>query len=465
MSFDTKKQLLIILPRGEVIRNFVYSGIVRKLNSEFKIILISIKPNEAIWELLQSNTDVLIELKSNQFSYAYRLFLEIYDLAHNRYVWSEAAKVRWRMRDVEAKTQKDKIFRVLKKLIARFLANGISLQILDRVDFRMASLEPSVCDWVSTLKKYKIDLVFNSSHSHARNALPVVYAAKNLNIKTCTFLFSWDNLTSQGRVVPVYNYYFAWNNSIKGDFNEMYPNVPRQNVFVTGTPQFIGHFDKTNHLSYADVRNTLGLESNEQYFLYSSGMSHHLPEEPYVVARIADIIKSIGPNYRLVVRTYAKDRFDVFEKLKLERSDIIIPEVRWEKNFQTPLIEDQVFFSSLLTHCIAGINVASTISLELCMLDKPAINVAYNPPGKDISPYNYTRFYSFDHYKPIVESGAVELAENEEEMLKLLISAIENPAKRKTERERLIHAFFGDKLDEAVTDEFVKIFKRLLKDA
>ncbi|MFM1771011.1 MAG: hypothetical protein RLZZ71_153 [Bacteroidota bacterium] len=457
--------IVIILPRGEAIRNFLYSGIVRKLNSEFKIILISIKPNEAIWQLLQSNSDVLIELKSNQFLYAYRLFFEIYDLAHNRYVWSEAAKVRWRMRDVEAKTQKDKIFRFLKKLIARCLANRISLQILDRIDFRMASLEPSVNEWVSTLKKYKIDLVFNSSHSHARNALPVVYAAKKLNIKTCTFLFSWDNLTSQGRVVPVYNYYFAWNNSIKGDFNEMYPNVPRQNVFVTGTPQFIGHFDKTNHLSYADVRDTLGLESNEQYFLYSSGMSHHLPEEPYVVARIADIIKSIGPNYRLVVRTYAKDRFDVFEKLKFERPDIIIPEVRWEKNFQTPLIEDQVFFSSLLKHCIAGINVASTISLELCMFDKPAINVAYNPPGKDISPYNYTRFYSFDHYKPIVESKAVELAENENQMLDLLKKAIENPESRKKERAELIHSFFGNKLDEGIADEFVNVFKRLLKDA
>lgn len=450
------KTLLIILPRGESIRNFVYSGIIVQLRNEYTITLLAVKPNEAIWKLLKDNSDELLELKDSKFRYLYGLFFEIYDLAHNRYMWSEAAKVRWEMRDVESKSFKSKLVRTLKKGVASLLANQTSMKALEKADSYLASRDASVKPWVDYLNDKKIDLVFNTSHSHARNALPVVYAANKLNIKTTTFLFSWDNLTSQGRVIPRYNNYFAWNTKIKEDFHKIYPHIKRDSVLVTGTPQFIGHFQEDKHLSREDLKQKLGLKPDESYFLYSSGMSHHMPLEPYVVGRIADILKSIGPQYRLVVRTYAKDRYDVFDTLKAERPDIIIPEVNWEKNYQTPLPEDQIFFSSLLKHCIGGINVASTISLELCMFDKPAINVGYNPPGKDIYPYNYTRFYAFDHYKPIVDSEAVQVAADEDEMRRYLLEAIKHPLKYQTNRQALLQNFFEGLSGNNVTENFTQ---------
>jgi hypothetical protein len=452
----SKHNLLIILPRGESIRNFVYSGIVAQLRKEYTIILVAVKPNEFIWKLLNDTSDELRELNDCKFRYWYGLFYEIYDLAHNRYMWSEAAKVRWKMRDVESKSFKSKIARTLKKVVASLLANQTSMKILEKLDFNLASRDASVKPWIDYLKDKKIDFVFNTSHSHARNALPLVYAANKLSIKTTTFLFSWDNLTSQGRVIPRYNNYFAWNSKIKEDFHKIYPHIQKDAVIVTGTPQFIGHFQVDQHLTLEDLKQKLGLKPDESYFLYSSGMSHHMPFEPYVVGRIADILKSLGPQYRLIVRTYAKDRYDVFDALKAERPDIIIPEVNWEKNYKTPLPEDQIFFSSLLKHCIGGINVASTISLELCMFDKPAINVGYNPPDKDIYPYNYTRFYAFDHYKPIVDSGAVQVAANEDEMRRYLREAIEYPFNYQNNRKALLHNFFEGLSESNVTDNFAQ---------
>jgi hypothetical protein len=457
----TKQKILIILPRGEAIRNFLYSEIIARLKENYSLVLVSVKPNEAIWDILKAHSDELIELKSNPFSYLFRLFFELYDLAHNRFMWSEAAKVRWKMRDVEATSLASKIVRTMKKSSARLLANQRAMEWLEKVDLYLAAKEHCVIEWEQKLMPLHVDLVFNTSHSHARNAFPVVYAASKLNIKTLTFLFSWDNLTSQGRVIPKYDYFLAWNKSIKNDFERLYPHIPPNCIFVSGTPQFMGHFQTEKHLSKEDLDKKLGLKPNEKYFLYSSGMSHHLPEEPFVVERIADMVHALGKEYRMVVRTYAKDKKEVFTHLKTRRPDIIIPDVDWEKNFQTPLPVDQAFFSSLLKFCIAGINVASTVSLELCMLDKPAINVAYNPPGKNIYPYNYTRFYSFDHYKPIVESGAIELAKDEEEMLQLLKDTIQNPTKKKKERAQLIHHFFEGKLGEEVIHEFENIFEQI----
>ena len=94
------------------------------------------------------------------------------------------------------------------------------------------------------------------------------------------------------------------------------------------------------------------------------------------------------------------------------------------------------------------------------MLNKPAINVGYNPPGKDIYPYNYTRFYSFDHYKPIVDSGAVQVAKNEEEMRLLLEEAIQNPEKFSPDRSELVDAFFEKQLGEIVKKNFIKVISQ-----
>ena len=450
-------KILVILPRGETIRNFIYTDIIKELRKNNHVTLHAVKPNETIWNLLQQNCDELLELQTEQFSYKYKLFFEIFDLAHNRFMWSEAAKVRWEMRDVEANTFRKRIIRFLKKGIAKALAHQKALLLLEKIDAWLASKEPQIINHCTYLKNEDFKLIFNTSHSHARIAFPLIYAANRLKIKTATFLYSWDNLTSQGRVVPRYNYYFAWNSKIKADFHSIYPHVKNEQVIVTGTPQFINHFNEEKCLNKTDLYAKLGLEPNENYFLYSSGMSHHMPYEPYVVERIADIIKKIDPNLKLIVRTYAKDKAAVFDELKNKRSDIIIPNVDWEKNFQTPLESDQAFFIALMKNCVAGINVASTISLELCMLDKPAINVGYNPPGKDIYPYNYTRFYSFDHYKPIVASGAVQVAKDEMELKLFLEAALHSPKQYSNERKNLISAFFENQLGEIVQQNFVNV--------
>lgn len=453
-------KILIILPRGETIRNFIYTDIVKELRTHYHVTLHAVKPNEPIWELLEEHSDELIELQPEKFSYIYKLFFEIFDLAHNRYMWSEAAKVRWEMRDVEANTIRKKAIRFFKKTVARVLANQRALVFLEQIDALLANREQQIITHRNCLKAEKFKLVFNTSHSHARIALPLIYAANQEKIKTATFLYSWDNLTSQGRVVPRYDYYFAWNSKIKADFHSIYPHIEEQQVLVTGTPQFINHFNDDKCLAKNDLYLKIGLKPEDNYFLYSSGMSHHMPYEPYVVERIADIIKAIDPNLKLVVRTYAKDKGDVFDALKHKRKDIIIPNVEWEKNFQTPLESDQAFFIALMKNCIAGINVASTISLELCMLNKPAINVGYNPPGKDIYPYNYTRFYSFDHYKPIVDSGAVQVAKDEEEMRLFLEEAIQNTDNFSAERSALVDAFFEQQLGEIVKDNFIKFIRQ-----
>ena len=123
-----------------------------------------------------------------------------------------------------------------------------------------------------------------------------------------------------------------------------------------------------------------------------------------------------------------------FEELKRGYPDVLFPEVPWDPAWLTPSIEDTALLTNTLRHAALGINVASTISLELCMFDKPVINVAYNPPGVDVLPLDYRRAYDFDHYRPLVERGAVTLAYSEAEMRDLLCRALRRPGDQSANR-------------------------------
>jgi len=437
-----KPCIAFVIPRGEVIRNFVYSGITDMLRRRYRLVFFTVLPNATLEGYLRSKCDALYELKPLELTYKSRVIIEMGDLAHNKYLWSEASRVRWNMRDVEARGVKQKLLRTAKKQIAKLMATNSRLCWLDNLLFRVAATEPSVANYQKLLKKEKPSLVFNGSHVHAAIAYPLMQAAGLLHVPTASFLFSWDNLTSQGRIFPQTDYYLAWNERIKQDMLRIYPFVQANRVINTGTPQFHFHFDERFYLSREVFMQQLGLQAHDKYVLYSSGMSHHMPYEPEVAEGIADMLKAINPSLKLVVRTYAKDRFGVFDALKERRPDIIIPRVAWEPNFQTPLEEDQLFFTNLLRYCELGVNVASTISLELLMFDKPAINVGYNPPGRNIYPYDYARFYQFEHYKPIVDSGAVEVAWTPAEMANLIDANLKEPLRLSGKRKQMINTFF-----------------------
>ena len=81
------------------------------------------------------------------------------------------------------------------------------------------------------------------------------------------------------------------------------------------------------------------------------------------------------------------------------------------------------------------------------MFDKPVINVGYNPPSVDSKTLKYGDYYEFDHYQPIVESGAVEVAWDANQMRDLIKKALKFPEHRTGERCKLIRKMFGRTLD------------------
>lgn len=443
--------IVAILPEGEAIRNFVYTGALDEVANHVDLSVLSVLPSDELAGLLRQRFTTVLPLREIEEKWVVRAQREMLDMVHGRWLWSEAAKERWRLRDLEPSTITQKLKRLGKKLACYPLANRSGLAALTAVEgFSSRALRSnSYDDYLELFKRIRPSLVFNGSHVHSRLAFPAVKAAQWLGIPTATFIFSWDNLTSHGRIMPLYDYYFVWNEQIRHQLLNIYHSITPDQVFVTGTPQFDLHFKQASQWTREEFCARVGADPKRPIVMYSTGMPNHMPGEPQIVERIADLIgemKTYGPP-QLLVRVYPKDLTTRFAALKRERRDILFPEVPWESASLTPKLEDGPLLINTLRHADVGINVASTISLELCMFDKPVINVAYNPPGVSLDEVNYARYYDFDHYRPVAESGAVMVAKSETELAEMLHRALDAPEADRLLRAKLIQSMFGKMLD------------------
>jgi len=440
--------IVCIFPRGEAIRNFAYGGTLEALRERCGCAVLSVKPNEAIWQYLQDRCPTLELLREFPERYPVRILREVLDMAHGRWLWSAAAQERWRLRDAEAITLGQRVKRAGKKAAVTPLSSRAGLALLSKSE-RTASRWMNPSDhYVNLFQKWRPSLVFNASHVHSRNAIQAVQSAQWLGIPTTAFIFSWDNLTSQGRVLPAYDYYLVWNEALKQQLLGIYQFVRPEQVFVTGTPQFDSHFQPEYHWSREEFCRRVGANPARPIVLYATGMPNHMPGEEQIVEDIANLLEAMPPpTPQLLVRVYAKDRSGRFEPLMQRRRDILFPKVPWELNWLTPLPEDLPSWTNTLRHCALGINVASTVSLELCMFDKPVINVGYNPPSLPENIIAYHRYYSFDHYRPVVESGAVQVARSPQEIRSLIRHALAHPEGGRKQRRALVEKFFGETAD------------------
>lgn len=444
-----RRSIAIIFPRGEAIRNFAYTGTLDRLRQEFNIQVLSVDPGREFHEFLIDKCNGVYSLREYTERWIVRVQREILETSHNRWLGSRAAKERSRLRDLEARTIRDKTFRGAKKIISFPFSSVTGLNLLSRLERTSSRVLNSNDYYIQFYRKTNPNLVFNASHVHSRNAIPAVQAAQWLGIPTATFIFSWDNLTSQGRIMLPYDYFLVWNETLKRQLLDMYDWIKPENVFVTGTPQFDPHFREETYLDREEYCEMIGADPSRPIVLYTTGMANHMPGEPEIVEQIADILLEhpLQRRPQLVLRVYAKDLTGRFDELRSRRKDIIFSDPIWEPEWLTPKPEDALLLANALRHCSVGINVASTVSLELCMFDKPVINVGYNPPSVSTDELSYAHYYEFDHYKPVVESGAVRVAENPEQMANLINDALTEPERDKHLRKALIDQMFGSTLD------------------
>jgi len=271
---------------------------------------------------------------------------------------------------------------------------------------------------------------------------PYVLAARDLGIPVVTSILSFDNLTSRGWL-PEFDHYLVWNAGMRDRLLNLYPHIGLDQITITGTPQFDFHRRSDYVWDRAATLRRLELPEDAGYLLYSTSAEILTPEEPELVARLAEKMAA-SERLRdrwLVVRLHPLDDgrrwVDAASRSGRVRISSAWDEWPEQDGWTLSSSADQARLVSTIAHADVCVNVASTMSLDAAILDRPVVNIDFTAERDAPRGLLYEE-YGADHYRPLVESGGVRVAHDWVELERLLVRALDDPGVDRAERARMV---------------------------
>ena len=439
-------KLGIVITDGVGYRNFIMSDFITEASQQFDTVTIySGLPIKAYHSIYQSNVlikelDVFVEGKWTWF---FRKWKEVAHLQKNQSTYG--------MKDnlVSGYPATNSIRSLLVKGIyffTRLIHSHKSILLAEKLQFLSFSKNKITKSYLQLLQKDLPTHVF-FTHQRPPYLAPFLYAAIQLKIPVSTFIFSWDNLASKGRMLGTFDYFLVWSHLMKDELLHFYPNVKKENVKVVGTPQFEPYvMEKYNTLA-EDFFSKFHLDANKKVICYSCADVSIGKNDPLVIKTIAQGIRNntIHTKVELLVRTSPAEDDTRFNSIRDE-----FPEIKWnvpkwiltrenhvESWSQRIASEEDIKDLRSLLECVdLNINMCSTMSLDFMLFDKPVINTVFGNLENGL--YDDQRFLNYGHFKKVVDSQSVSIAKNEKELMDQINEALNNAVKRKTERKAMI---------------------------
>ncbi len=450
----SRPRIVIVIPSGEAVRNFLYSATLPVLSEHADVVLLTVVHGDDVDAAFGASCEEIIPLDAHPEHAGLTRFRQTVHSAHMRWRWSGVFRNNWELRSEEAEAGdlRSKVRWAFLRTTSRALAQRRTLDLLTAVDRRLSVRLSPTSTFDELFDRVQPDLVFNGMHVHGpRGDLPMRIAASK-GIPTAAFIYSWDNLSSRSRIFVPYDDFLVWNENMAAELVELYPQISPDSVHVTGSPQFDFHRREDDLLPLPELAETIGFDPARPFVLYTTGVDRHFKEEHRTVEHVARSLAEmddLDPRPQLVVRTYTKGTSDEMRAL-IARGlpDTTFPDVEWDERWYTPTQRDLKVYSSLLRHCAMGINAASTVSLELLSMDKPVINLGFDPPGSSLSHGDrWIRHLEFDHYAPVTASGATMVARTPDDIPLMLRKGLTDPGADSALRRSFIRDFMGDTFD------------------
>ncbi len=418
---NNSKTILIILPDGVGLRNFVYTS--------FKEIGVSIGYNLKYWNATPFNIEPLgykeISLKGKIHPKTDLLKRARKEIELNEFQIKTSNSIFSAYRFTPAtNTLKQKIKNSIVKYYSKTYQNNLSglrkkLQLSERKT-------PYYQACLATLKQEQPALVF-CTNQRPVNAIAPLTAAQDLGIPTATFIFSWDNLPKATMVVET-DYYFVWSAHMKAELLFYYPYIREHQIIISGTPQFEMHFDATLKQTKTAFCNEHELDVNKRYLCFSGDDITTSPHDPYYLEETAKAVRKVnaeGGNWQILFRRCPVDfsgRYDaVLSTFKSEISELppLWKQVGDQWNAVMPSPEDNRRLLNTVAHSELIINVGSSMVFDGVCHEVPTAYINYNPTQEPVKKDIHT-IYKYIHFQSMPKEAPVYWLNNPEALLEIL---------------------------------------------
>ncbi len=453
---DKKKTTLgLIITDGVGFRNFILSDFLPEAEKKYnKIVIYSALPSSVYKEIRIENIEIN-ELPVFQEPFKTWCWRKAKEVAHLRlHKDFYGINDNYLANRSTGKSIRGKVIRLIYRITQKFHSEAF-IKYLEKQQLRSVGKHPVTIRCIEFLKKDKPDLLF-FTHQRPPYVVPMVFAAKKMEIKTNTFIFSWDNLASKGRMAANFTSYLVWSDLMKEELLYFYPGIKKEKIQVVGTPQFEPYIMPEYEKDSSSFFKKFELDPTRKTICYSCGDISTSKNDELYIGIIAGAIQNrkVLHSVNFLVRTSPAEEPDRFHDLKRK-----YPFIKW--NFpdwylsredhpeawsqRVPSKEDLKDLRSILNYCDLSINMCSTMSLDFMIFHKPVINPVFGNEGNGL--YNDQRFLKFGHYKRVVDSGAVKIAKNEQQLIEAINFYLQHPEADTEERKELVRVQTGKPLE------------------
>ncbi len=316
------------------------------------------------------------------------------------------------------------------------------------------------------LENEKPDLVF-CTNQRPVNAVAPLTAAQDLGIPTASFIFSWDNLPKATMVVET-DHYFVWSEYMKEELLSFYPYIKKDQVFVTGSPQFEPHYDLSLRQSREEFFKEQGLDSSKKYICFSGDDVTTSPDDPQYLNDIAEAVRKInsgGHKLGIIFRRCPVDFSNRYDKVLEKFKDLIVSIApKWEKtgvqwNTVLPTKEDLSLQINTIIHSEAVVNVGSSMVFDFAIFGKPCLYLNYEVADKIQADWSPEKVYKFVHFRSMPTGNEVYWLNSKNEIQSKLEKALKNPndkAQKAMEWFKKINREPADKASEMIWKLIIK---------
>lgn len=449
------KKIGVVITDGVGYRNFVLSAFLDEIAKKYsKVIIYSGLPKKS-YDLIQLPKNVKIkELQiytESRKTWFYRKLKEVAHMYLHRNYYGINNNL---TRGYPKKNTKRGILTKVVYKIANVFHSEKRINYYEKFQFNSFKNNKVTQNYYNLLQSDNPIILF-FTHQRPPYLAPLLYSAQQLNIHTCSFIFSWDNLASKGRMMGNFDSYLVWSDLMKNEMKIFYPNVKEEDIKVIGTPQFepyrLDKYKTDKKLFYEKF----GLDNTKKIICYScadTGIGAN--DSIHITSVMNYILKNNNQDLQLLVRTSPAEDGKRFEPLKEN-----FPQIRWNIPKWTlersnhieswsqriPSLEDMTDLKAVLKYSDVNVNMCSTMSLDFMLFDKPVINTVFGNEENGL--YNDQLFLNYVHYKYVIDSKAVTIAKGEKELHEQLSECLTFPELRMDYRKELIKLEIGKPLE------------------
>lgn len=325
----------------------------------------------------------------------------------------------------------------------------------------------NLADFAALLTETHVSGVLSLTPYHDQDAL-LLHSAQRAGLRTLVSVISFDNPTIRGRLPVVPDLVAVWNRENADQIARSHPGIDLADVEVVGAPQFDLHRQQWRVEPEQAWRERLGLPADRPVILYGAGPSRLVPDEHRVVEVLDHAIESgrLPGRPFILVRRHPADTDHVWGPHRGRFRHAVLCDPWASKDGpgrSWPTDEDLVVQMSSLAHSAVHVNVASSMTVDGSMFDRPQVGPAFLPGADRRRVRAIEDFYRQEHWEPIARSGGLSVVTDGDGLIDAVSAGLEAPGEHQTGRARLVESILTW-TDGASSRRLVDAVGRVLSD-